>query len=183
MFEGVAAAAAAGQPGGEDHPVVGQCGGRNAVNLDRVAEGVAHDQAGDPGVRRHRQGVAGVVVQPGQDLGVTAVGEPVVREVGLPGLIRQLGLEADVGRAGTLVRLGHHQAAASEVAADRGPRHRPPMMVSEVPGDRVRAGVQSLLGQFLAQPDDQLDGAGVDRVRRVCGRRDRGSNAASPSAR
>ena len=57
-FEGVAAAAAAGRPGGEHHAVVGQCGGGHAVGGHRAAEGVAHDRAGDAGPGADVQGVA-----------------------------------------------------------------------------------------------------------------------------
>ena len=54
----------------------------------------------------------------------------------------------------------------------------------QVPADRVRAGVQALLGQLLPQPKHQLDRprAGSPTVTDA-GRRERGSNAASPSAR
>src|SRR5579859_1363311 len=45
------------------------------------------------------------------------------------------------------------------------------------PGDGVRPGVQALLGQVLAQGDDQLGGVLADRGGVVLGRRDRGSDA------
>ena len=70
-LQGVAAALAAGKAGGEDHPVVGQGRGRNAKAGHCGQEAVAHDRAGDPGVGGV-QGVAAVVVQPGQDLGIGA---------------------------------------------------------------------------------------------------------------
>ncbi|MEV4568537.1 hypothetical protein AB0K12_32615 [Nonomuraea sp. NPDC049419] len=44
VFQGVAAAAAAGQAGGEDHAVVGQGGGGYAVAGDGGAEGVEDDR-------------------------------------------------------------------------------------------------------------------------------------------
>jgi hypothetical protein len=94
VLERVASAAAAGEPGGVNHPVVGQCGRGDPVSGQRVAEGGDHDRAGDPGVRGNRQGVAGAVIEPGQDLSlgarmVTAASEAVVGEVRLPGLVRQ----------------------------------------------------------------------------------------------
>ena len=61
---------AAGQAGGEHHAVVGQRRRGRPVQGDRGAEGVHHDGAGDAAVGGDRQGVAGVVVEPGQDLGV-----------------------------------------------------------------------------------------------------------------
>ena len=74
-LEAVAAAAAAGQAGGEHHAVVGQRRGREPVLVDGGAEGVDDDRAGDPAVGGDRQGVAGVVIEPGQDLDVGAVVE------------------------------------------------------------------------------------------------------------
>ena len=88
VLEGVAAAFAAGQAGGEDHAVVGQGGGRDAVLRAGGAEGLQDGGAGDPGVGGDGQGVAGVVVEPGQDLGIGPAGERVVGEVGLPALVR-----------------------------------------------------------------------------------------------
>ena len=72
VLEAVAAAAAAGEPGGEDHAVVGQRGGGIPVLVCGFAEGGEHDRAGDPGVGGDVQGVAGVVVEPGEDLDVRA---------------------------------------------------------------------------------------------------------------
>jgi hypothetical protein len=57
--------------------------------LHGVTEGLDDDGAGDRGVGGDRQGVAGVVVEEGEDLGVGAVGEWVVGEVGLPALVGQ----------------------------------------------------------------------------------------------
>ena len=71
-FQGVAAALAAGQAGGEHHPVVGQGGRGGAVAGGGGAERGKDDRAGDRGVGGHRHCVAGAVVQPGQDLGVGA---------------------------------------------------------------------------------------------------------------
>ena len=48
VFEPVAAALAAGQSGGEHHPVIGQRGGRDAVCFQGVGERVDDDGAGDP---------------------------------------------------------------------------------------------------------------------------------------
>ena len=72
-LEGVAAAAAAGEAGGVDHAVVGQRGGGDAVLVSGFAEGGEHDRAGDPAVGGDVQGVAGVVVEPGDDLDVVPV--------------------------------------------------------------------------------------------------------------
>jgi hypothetical protein len=42
------ATAAAGEPHGVDHPVVGQCGGGNRICGNGVAEGGQHHGSGDP---------------------------------------------------------------------------------------------------------------------------------------
>jgi len=106
-FEAVAAAgaaqAAAGQAGGEDHAVVGECGGGDPVCGNGCAELGEHDRSGDLVMGGDREGVSAVVVEPGQDLGVGAgsavgAGEPVVGEVGLPALVGLVCGEADGGR-------------------------------------------------------------------------------------
>ena len=76
-------------------------------------EGVDDDWAGDASVGGDRQGVAGVVVEPGEDFGVGAVGEAVVGEVGLPGLVGLFSLEADVGRTGSFLGLVGHSTSGS----------------------------------------------------------------------
>jgi hypothetical protein len=106
-----AAQTAAGQSGGVDHAVVGERGCRESVQVTGLPEGGQHDGSCDSGVGGDVQGVAGVVVEPGDDLGVGArsavgSGEPVVGEVGLPGLVGLLGFEPDVGRLGSLGRVG-----------------------------------------------------------------------------
>jgi hypothetical protein len=104
-FEGVLAAlsAVAGESDGVDHAVVGECGCGVSVQVSDLGEGDQHDPSGDPGMCGHVQGYPGVVVEPGDDLDVGAgpavgVGEPVVGEVGLPGLVGLLGLEAECRR-------------------------------------------------------------------------------------
>ena len=67
------------------------------------------DGAGDAAVGGDRQRVAGVVVEPVEDLHMGAVGEPPVGEVGLPALIGLLGGEPDIRRLGPLLRGGGDQ--------------------------------------------------------------------------
>ena len=71
-----------------------------------------------------RQGVAGVVVEPAEDLDVGAVGEAPVGEVGLPGLVGLFGLEADVGRLRLLLRFGGDQLVRVDDPVDRRSRER-----------------------------------------------------------
>ena len=167
-LQGVAAALAAGKARGKDHPDVGQRRGRRAEAGHRGQEVVAHDgRAGQGLVGGHVQGVAAVVVQPGQDLGVGAgravgLGEPVVGEVGLPGLIGQGGGEPVVGRLGSLLRRWGDQPGAGQVAADGGRRHGHAVVVAEVPGDGVGPGVQARGGELVAELGDQRDGGWWD---------------------
>jgi hypothetical protein len=56
--------------------------------LDGLTEGLDDEGAGDGPVGGDRQGVAGMVVQEGEDLDIRAVDQRVVGEVGLPALIR-----------------------------------------------------------------------------------------------
>ena len=65
-LELVAAAAAAGEAGRVDHGVVGQDRGGIAVEACGFAEGLGHGWAGDDPLRGDRQGVAGVIIEPGE---------------------------------------------------------------------------------------------------------------------
>jgi hypothetical protein len=71
---GGAAAAAAGEPGGVDQPVVGQDRGGNAMSCHDGPELGQDDRAGHRPVDRAAEQVAEVVVQPVQDLHIAAVG-------------------------------------------------------------------------------------------------------------
>ena len=130
------------------------------------AERREHDRAGDRAVGGHRQGVAGAVVEPREDLHIgalldasdaAAVGdvagavlEPVVGEVGLPGLVRLLGLEPDVGALRAFGRVGRDGTGPGQDPVDRGPRQDRGVVVGEVPVDRVGACVQTRLVELLA---------------------------------
>lgn len=66
---------------------------------------------------------------------------------------------------------------------DRGGGDADVVVVFEVPGDRVAAGVAAFAGEGVAELEDQGDGRrGVARGL-LCGRREWGSNAVSPSVR
>ena len=129
------------------------------------SERVDHDGAGDPGVGGDGQGVAGVVIQPRQDLDVDAGGQPVVGEVGLPPLVGLLGGEADVGGSGPLGWCRGDESVAAQGAVDRRSRDPDLVVVFEVPTDRVGAGIETLGGQSPAQLDDELDRRVGDRRR------------------
>ncbi len=133
---------------------------------DRVAELLEDDRPGDPDVGGDSQGEAGVVVQPAEDLDTHGAREPGVGEVGLPGLVRQVGGEADVGGAGPLLGLGGDEAAAVQVAADGGRGDRDAVTVAEVPADRLGPGIVAGGRERLPQGHDlveHLAGRGVGR--------------------
>ena len=165
VLEAVAAAFAARQAGGEHHPVVGQRRGRGPVAATAARKVASTIGPVTRCVGGDRQRVAGVVIEPGQDLGAGAVGERVVGEVGLPALVRLLGFEPNVGGLRPLRRVRGDQAGPGQDPADRRRRHPDAVVVFQVPGDGLRPGVQALPGQLLAQPHDQLRRLGADRVR------------------
>lgn len=76
------------------------------------AKCVEDDGAGDAVVCGDGECVAGVVVEPGQDFGVDASGDPPVGEVGLPALVGLFGGEADVGGLGRFAGVGVTSPAA-----------------------------------------------------------------------
>jgi hypothetical protein len=129
------------------------------------AERREHDGAGDPGMSGDREGVARTVVQPGQDLAVGAVEEPVVGEVGLPGLVRLIGFEPDVGALGPFGRVRGDRAGPDQDPVDRRPRQGRGVMVGQVPADGVGTGVQTGLGQLFTQAQHQLHGLWRSRPR------------------
>jgi hypothetical protein len=75
---------------------------------------------------------------------------------------RSLGLvslEADIGALGSLVRLGHHEAASAEDPPDRRDRRRVTVPLLEVEGDGVGAIVMTQVAQLLTELDHfVLDG-------------------------
>lgn len=128
------------------------------------AEGGEHDRGGDPGVGAHVQRVAGVVVEPADDLHVGGVDQPVVGEVGLPALVGLVGLEPQVGGLGSFPGRGDYRSGAEEDPVDRGARQLDLMAMSEVPADGVRAGVEASLAELLAQPQHLVDYVRAGRV-------------------
>ena len=110
VLQAVAAAAAAGEPGGIDQAVVGQRGRRGAVLSTGGAEGGQGDLPGGHRVGGDRQREPGVVIEPGHDLDFLPAGQVRVDEVRLPPLVRLLGGEPDVRRLRSFFRLGGDQA-------------------------------------------------------------------------
>ncbi|MPM03227.1 hypothetical protein SDC9_49492 [bioreactor metagenome] len=150
------------EPDGIDQAVVGQRRGGVSVLVTGLTERVTHDPSGDRGMCCGVEGVAGVVVEPGDDLHIASgapvgAGEAVVGEIGLPTLVRLVGLETDVGTLRTLPRLGGDGPCTGEDPMDRRARQTRVVVMGQVPGDRVRAGVQTRPRQLVTHRDDQLD--------------------------
>jgi hypothetical protein len=182
VLEGIAAASAAGEAGGEDHAVVGQGGGRGAVLLAGGAEGEQDGGAGDRGAGGERERVAGVVVEPGQDLGAGPAGEGLVGEVGLPALAGQLGGEPDVGRLRPFGRVGGDQSLAGQDSADGRRGDLQLVVLLQVPGDGLRPASSPCPASSLRKATMSSTVPGLVADGEFFGRRDRGSDAASPSA-
>ena len=150
------AVAAADQARGVDRPVVGERGGRPAVRVAGRGEGGDHVVARDPPEHRAPEQVAGVVVEPADDLDAAPVREAPVGEVGLPDLVGRRGLEPDPGAPGPLVRLGDDETRGVEGPADgRGRRDRQGL-APEVPRDRDRPGVEPLARELRPEGNDPL---------------------------
>jgi hypothetical protein len=98
---------------------------------------------------------AGAVVEEVEDLDRAAVGELPGSRVDLPGLIRQLGLEADERTLRPLVRLRGDQALALENPPDRGHRGQGLNALGEVVLEGLRTGVVAGCGQLLAELKDR----------------------------
>ncbi len=103
VFEGVLPAAEAG---GVDAAVVGQGRGGVSVFLGGGEESGGDQVAGDRGVCGDAQQVAGVVIEPVEDLHVGAVGQVPMGEVGLPAFVGLCGCEASVGGPWPLAGFG-----------------------------------------------------------------------------
>jgi hypothetical protein len=124
-----------------------------------------------------------VVVDEIEDLDPGGIGEVPFGGVGLPELVGQLGLEADEGGLGPLVRLGCDQAVALEDAPDSGPRRWVGEAAGEVMEDGLRPSVEASRNQLLAELEDGIDDGLVDLMGQELGRWDPGSRAAGPSRR
>jgi hypothetical protein len=147
------AAPAAGEPCRIDQPVVREHAGGQAVGCGDGPERGQDDRAGDGPVAGGGEQVAGVVIEPVQDLHVgaagTAVGQRPVGEVGLPDLIGQVGLEAAVGALRPLPGIGDDGAVPGQNPRHRGDRDAH-VFLAQVPGDGVRTSVQAPPGQLRA---------------------------------
>jgi hypothetical protein len=158
-FESVAPALPPGQSRREDHAIVRQRRGWNPMDGNGFPEAAEDGPSRDPPMSRDRQSLAGVVIQPGEDLHMGTGGtrrrhEPIVGEVGLPALVGLIGLEANRGRTWFHLGLRGNQAGLGQIAADGGARHPDSVVVFEVPPDGVRSGIKAGRHQRRAEFDD-----------------------------
>jgi hypothetical protein len=136
--------------------VVRQQGGRIAAGPSCFIE-ARHDVGGlehPPGIRADQE--PGVIVDRVQDLDVGARGELPVGDVFLPALVGHLGCEPDPRGLRSLLGLGGDEPATGQDPPDRRHRRGIEAATAKVVGDRVRAGIQALIVELLAQRDDRV---------------------------
>ena len=109
------------------------------------------------------EGVAGVVVEPGDDFSVgpgesVGGGEAVVGEVGLPAFVGLVGLEVCVGGFGSFAGFGGDEAVAGEDAVDCGPVENHVVGVVQMPGESFGSRVEAGVGEAVAEVEDQGHG-------------------------
>ena len=97
----------------------------------------------------------------------------------MPGLVRHLGLEPHVGGLRSFRGLRRDQAVRTKIGSTVDRDTASLVVVCPGASRGLRARVKTLLGQFLAQPQDQVDLLGRDGAGRGLGARERGSNALS----
>jgi hypothetical protein len=149
------AVAAPGEARRVDRPIVGERGGGPTVGVAGRGKRGHHVVAADTGEGGAGQQVAGVVIEPVDDLDLP-VGEAPVGEVGLPYIVGCGGLEPDPGAARALVRLGHDEAGGSEDAPDGRDRRNGQALALEVLADCGRAGVEASGDKVRSEFDDPV---------------------------
>ena len=180
VLEGVPAAAEAG---GADAPVIGEGRGGEPVGVAGLQERVDDDFAGNRGPGAGGEQVAGVVVEPVDDLRAGAAGQRPVGEIGLPALVGQGRFEPEVGGAGPLAGLGGDQAGGVQDPADRRGRRDVQPGLLQVPGDGDGAGVPAgavSSRRVLTMKSRTLPSVACGLL---SGLRDRASTASRPPAR
>jgi hypothetical protein len=168
---------------GEDRAVVGEHSGGIAVAASQGPVGGVDGRGGEDRGRGAGQAEAGVVVDPVADLGVAAVGQRPVGDVGLPALVGLGGLEPDERALGALVRLRGDETAGGEDPPDRGDRRAGAVPALQMGGDGGGASFVSVPVEVLADGDDLVLERVGDALWASARRRGRGCSPASPSAR
>ncbi len=143
------------EPAGVDAAVVGERRGGGAVLGAAFEERAGHELAGHRARGARQEHHARMVVEPGDDLRVRAVGQRPVREVRLPRLVGQLGLEPDVRAARPFPGLGLDQTHVLEDAVDRGDGRGAAHPLREHAVDAARPAVPAPGEQAFAHLRDQ----------------------------
>ena len=135
-----------------------------------VAELIDHHRCGHPSVGDHRKGLAGVVIEKRQDLGVGAIAQTPVGHVGLPHLVGQRRLEPHIGTLGALLGLrGHQPGPDLEIDGNTQAAHQTPMFGR---GRIDHIGLHAAnLEAFSAIRDRLITVGAADRVVTVFGRK------------
>jgi hypothetical protein len=141
---------------GEHSAVVSEHRGGQSVQFSGLPERRDYitglvDRAGGRGDQE-----PGVIIDDVEDLHAGAAGQLPVSDVHLPALVRQVRAEPHVRRSRPFLRLRGDQAAAAQHPPDRRRRRHLVTALGQVPGDRLRPGIQALPSQLLAQRDDLI---------------------------
>jgi len=118
-------------------------------------ERAGHQPVGHRGRDARQEHHARVVVEPGGDLRVRAVGQRPVRGIRLPRLVGQLGLEPGIRAARPFPGFGLDQAHVLEDAVDRGDGRRALHAFPEHAVDAARPAVPAPGEQAFAHLHDQ----------------------------
>jgi hypothetical protein len=135
------------------------------VGVAGLQECVGDDFAGDRVPGAGGEQVAGVVVEPVDDLRVGAAGQGPVGEIGLPALAGLGGGEAQAGGAGPLTGLRGDQAGGVQDPADRRGRRDVQPGLFQMPGNGDGASVPAGPGQLKAGLDDEVADLAFGRAR------------------
>ena len=137
--------------------VVGQGEGRQAVGGGGGGETGDDVRAGHAVIGGAIQQVLGVVVEPVEDLGISAISQSPMREIGLPALVGLIGGKANVGAFRAFAWLRIDQAVMAQDAADGRRRGYRQSLPGQMPLQGDGAGVESFGGERFAQHHDRGD--------------------------
>src|SRR5450759_2585206 len=77
-----------------------------------------------------------------------------MRRVDLPHLVRSFALEPFPDSPGSLLRFGHDEPTPDQHPPDRRHRRARQLLLREMPTNRVRTGVEAIVGKLFAEPHD-----------------------------
>lgn len=97
-----------------------------------------------------------MIVDEVDDLHLGRVGKAPVGDIGLPALVEKARLEAHEARTRTLARLRSDETPTDEHAVDSSNRRHQFTGETQVVVDRLRAGVEALLGELFARQHNSI---------------------------